>query len=201
MIMMTPTLFLIGPAASGKDSLAHWLHTRFGYTVEHLMTPLADLLATPPAHALLEALNRPVEGRSRRLWQNLADAWRAENARVFVNALLTRTRASDAPLVIADGRLPEEILALRDAWPHLRVIQCMTPPDVREARLQRRDGLHDQHLQHHTEAAATDPALQALVDWIWINDDRPLADTLVSAEAWMILGCPSLRETEVSPWA
>ncbi len=201
MIMMTPTLFLIGPAASGKDSLAHWLHTRFGYTVEHLMTPLADLLATPPAHALLEALNRPVEGRSRRLWQNLADAWRAENARVFVNALLTRTRASDAPLVIADGRLPEEILALRDAWPHLRVIQCMTPPDVREARLQRRDGLHDQHLQHHTEAAAADPALQAWVDWIWMNDDRPLADTLVSAEAWMILGCPSLRAAEVSPWA
>ncbi len=201
MITMTPPIFLIGPAASGKDSLAAWFHARFGYTVTHLMTPIADLLATPPAHALLEALDHSVEGRPRRLWQNLADAWRAENARVFVNALLNRTTAYDAPLVIADGRLPDEILALRHALPSLRVVQCVAPSAVREARLQQRDGTQDQHLHHHTEAAATDPALEALVDWIWINDDRPLADTLVSAGAWMIHGCPSLRETEVPTWA
>lgn len=141
-----PSILLIGPAGSGKDTVADYLAAQHGHRVFHIADPLKRLLAEPvwePVWTVLYPHGRPA--KLRRELQDVGDLLRGWDPHMLMKlttaAIREDTRTHPGrPWCIADVRLLSEFRLLHDAFPHARVMGLTVPVAERLARLTVRDG-------------------------------------------------------------
>ena len=144
--MRPPSVLLIGPAGSGKDTVADYLAASHGYAVFHVADPLKRLLGDPawePVWEVLYPAGQPV--KLRRELQEVGDLLRHWDPEMLVkmtaNAIRQNIRTHPGqPWCIADIRLVDEFHALHAQFPHARVVGVAAPKAQRADRLAARDG-------------------------------------------------------------
>lgn len=149
-------IVLISEAGGGKDFLADYLVSNYGYTRYAFADHVRSVAQTWFPHLYGDG-----KSKNRALLQAIGTKFREIDSDIWIDSMFEgideqaaiRKRYKEAPefIVITDCRMPNEYQALKDRG--FKFIRVQVDADVRKQRLLARgDKFNEDDLNHHTES-------------------------------------------------